>query len=112
MLLLLLLFVLLKAPAIYRIVCAGVRKQLLYEARQGTEGTIMFLTEDQLSELTGFIRPSKQIEWLQREGFEFRVAADGHPRVLRDHVFRLMGVTDIAAKRKTAPDFTSVRKVA
>jgi hypothetical protein len=72
----------------------------------------MFLTDIQLEELTGFVRPSKQIEWLRSEGFEFRIAADGHPRVLRDHVFRLMGATDIAAKRKTAPDFTSLRKVA
>jgi len=72
----------------------------------------MFLTTDQLAELTGFIRPSKQIEWLRREGFEFRIAADGHPRVLRDHVFRLMGVSDIATKRKSSPDFTSLRKVA
>ncbi len=72
----------------------------------------IFMTSDQLHGLTGFVRPSKQIEWLRHEGFEFRIAADGHPRVLRDHVFRLMGVTDIAAKRKTAPDFTSLRRMA
>jgi hypothetical protein len=71
----------------------------------------MFLADEDLATLTGFARPSKQIEWLRREGFEFRVAADGHPRVLRDHVLRLMGV-DVAAKRKTSPDFTSLRKVA
>jgi hypothetical protein len=69
---------------------------------------MMFLTEPQIAELTGFVRPSKQIEWLQREGFEFRVAADGHPRVLRDHVFRMMGVIDLASRRRTTPDFSTV----
>lgn len=68
----------------------------------------MFLTEDDLIGLTGFIRPSKQIAWLQREGFKFRVAADGHPRVLRDHVLKLMGVTDIATRRRSEPDFSSL----
>ena len=69
----------------------------------------MFLTAEDLQSLTGFTRPSKQIEWLRGQGFEFRVAADGHPRVLRDHVLRLMGAIDIASRRRTAPDFSSLR---
>lgn len=72
----------------------------------------MFLDDSDLRSLTGFIRPSKQIEWLRREGFTFRIAADGHPRVLRQHVLALMGITDIATRRKTSPDFTALRKVA
>lgn len=69
----------------------------------------MLLTAADLSELTGFIRPSKQIEWLQREGFTFRIAADGHPRVDRAHYLKMMGATDIAAKRRTGPDFSTLR---
>lgn len=69
----------------------------------------MLLTPDDIQSLTGFIRPSKQIEWLQREGFTFRVAADGHPRVDRSHYLKMMGVADIAAKRRTAPDFSTLR---
>jgi Domain of unknown function (DUF4224) len=72
----------------------------------------MFLDDEELVTLTGFYRPSKQIEWLRHEGFEFRVSADGHPRVLREHVTKLMGGSGITAKRKTAPDFTSLLKVA
>lgn len=72
----------------------------------------MFLTATDLHDLTGYARPSKQIAWLRGEGFTFRVAADGHPRVLRAHVLTLMGVTDIAIRRKTAPDFASLAKVA
>jgi len=69
----------------------------------------MLLTPDDLQSLTGFIRPSKQIEWLRREGFTFRVAADGHPRVDRAHYLKMMGVADIAAKRRTTPDFSTLR---
>jgi hypothetical protein len=69
----------------------------------------MLLTPDDLRDLTGFIRPSKQIEWLQREGFMYRVAADGHPRVDREHYLKMMGVADMASKRRTAPDFSTLR---
>jgi Domain of unknown function (DUF4224) len=68
----------------------------------------MFLTDTDLQQLTGFIQPSKQIGWLQREDIKFRVAADGHPRVLREHLFKLMGVTDIATRRRSAPDFSTM----
>lgn len=68
----------------------------------------MFLSEADLASLTGFSRKSKQADWLRKEGFVFKIAADGHPRVLREHVFKQMGVTDIASKRKTRPDFSSV----
>lgn len=70
---------------------------------------MLLLTEIELHKLTGYRRPSKQIEWLRREGFEFRVAADGHPRVLREHAMRQMGVTDIATRRRTSPDFSALR---
>lgn len=56
----------------------------------------MFLTDAQIAELTGFIRPRKQIEWLQREGFEFRVAADGHPQGAAD---RLKGQTNACSQQ-------------
>lgn len=64
----------------------------------------MFLSEAELAELTGYIRPSKQIQWLKREGFSFRVSADGHPRVLQSHILQLMG-----GERKTSPNFSAMR---
>lgn len=69
----------------------------------------LLLSDTDLHALTGFIRPGKQIEWLQREGFTFRIAADGHPRVDRAHYLKMMGVTDLAARRRTAPDFSALR---
>lgn len=69
----------------------------------------MLLTADDLRSLTGFARPSKQIGWLQREGFTFRIAADGHPRVDRDHYLKMMGAIDLAARRRSTPDFSVLR---
>lgn len=69
----------------------------------------LLLTHHELRALTGFIRPRNQISWLQREGFTFRVAADGHPRVDRSHYLKMMGVTDISARRRTSPDFSALR---
>ncbi len=82
--------------------------------RDATSGErhAMFLDETEVLDLTGYARPTKQIEWLRREGFAFRVAADGHPRVLRAHVFRLMGAQETAPKQKTTPNFTGLSKVA
>lgn len=71
--------------------------------------TDLLLSEADLQALTGYARPGKQIDWLRREGFTFRVGADGHPRVDRAHYLKMMGVTDLAARRRTAPDFSALR---
>lgn len=43
----------------------------------------LLLTRDEVRELTGYQRPSKQIAKLKEYGIRHIVAADGHPRVLR-----------------------------
>lgn len=68
----------------------------------------MFLTEAEVADLTGYIKPSKQIQWLMRQGFNFRIAADGHPRVARDHVLKVMGATSGNVRAKTEPNFSGV----
>jgi hypothetical protein len=44
----------------------------------------MFLTAAQLAELTGYVKPSKQIEWLRRNGVPHFVNAAGRPVVKAD----------------------------
>ena len=46
----------------------------------------MFLTRAEIAELTGYVRPSKQIEWLARNGVKHWVAATGWPMVPRSAV--------------------------
>jgi hypothetical protein len=75
-------------------------------------GTNLFLTASELFDLTGYKIPSKQKAWLQGQGFIFRVAADGRPRVDRSHYLKLMGgAAEVAQYPKTRPDFTSLRKL-
>lgn len=69
----------------------------------------MVLTDSDLLSLTDYARPSKQIEWLRREGFTFKVGRDGHPKVDRDHYQKMMGATSGQARRMTEPDFSSLR---
>ena len=43
----------------------------------------MFLTDDELFELTGYRQSSKQIAMLRKQGVPFNVNASGHPKVAR-----------------------------
>ena len=55
---------------------------------QGTHHVMMFLTAEQLEDLTGRKQPAAQIRWLRRNGVHHFVRADGHPRVLSDALRR------------------------
>jgi hypothetical protein len=46
----------------------------------------MFLSADDLADLTGRRRSSAQIRWLSAQGLRFVLGADGRPRVLRAEV--------------------------
>ena len=43
-----------------------------------------FLTPAELEQLTGYVKPSKQIEWLRRHGVPHFVNAAGRPVVRAD----------------------------
>jgi hypothetical protein len=43
----------------------------------------MFLSEDELADLTGYKQARKQIAMLRRQGVPFHVNAAGHPKVAR-----------------------------
>jgi len=75
--------------------------------------TSLFLSEDDLHELTGFQKPKKQIEWLRAQGFIFRIAGDGHPRVDRSHYLKLMGGSADTQRQhqKTVPNFAPLLKL-
>lgn len=51
----------------------------------------MFLTEQEVVELTGYTKPSAQIKWLQAEKFGYVVGGDGVPKVLREVVVSRLG---------------------
>jgi hypothetical protein len=51
----------------------------------------LFLTDEEIQDLTERKRRSAQIRWLQRNGIKHTLSADGHPRVLRSHLERILG---------------------
>ena len=51
----------------------------------------MFLTDDELRDLTGKARPSAQVRVLRAMGIEHRVRPDGSLAVSRSHVEGLLG---------------------
>lgn len=67
----------------------------------------MFLTADQLGELTGYRKPALQRRWLVQNGYRFDVRADGRPAVL---VAQVEARQTPRSKRHSAelPDFSSL----
>lgn len=72
----------------------------------------LFLTAEELRDLTGYQKPGRQIAWLRAQGFTFRIAADGHPRVDRSHYLKLMGGMIEAKHKKTEPNFSGLLNLA
>lgn len=64
----------------------------------------MFLTRNQVVELTGYRRPSKQINQLRSMGLRFFVAADGHPRVPES------AINGERKENRRGPDFSALEK--
>ena len=58
----------------------------------------MFLTEEEVSELTGYKRARDQVRWLERERFGFVIDGNGRPKVLREVV--LARLRSVSSKRK------------
>ncbi|UQY33549.1 DUF4224 domain-containing protein [Pseudomonas fulva] len=60
----------------------------------------MFLSQDEVAELTGYARPSAQIKWLKEQGFGYVVGGDGVPKVLREVVLSRLSVSGNKQKRE------------
>lgn len=62
----------------------------------------MFLTQSELAELTERKRKGEQIAWLKANGYHYAIGANGHARVLREHLqARLCGAISMAAAPAT-----------
>lgn len=48
----------------------------------------MFLTPDELAQLTGYKTSGRQIDWLRRHGITFTINALGRPVVPREAVYQ------------------------
>lgn len=51
----------------------------------------MFLTAEEVAELTGYVKTYAQIKWLQAEKYGFAIDGYGKPKVLRQVVLGRLG---------------------
>ncbi len=60
------------------------------------------LTDQEMVEITDYVRPSFQIRILREWGIPFVVGRDGHPKVLREHLKAISGAR-ATARREAEP---------
>lgn len=74
----------------------------------------MFLTADQLSELTGYQRHADQRKWLKARGWVFEVAATGRPIVSQAYAQQRLGgaVSPTPTIQAWQPNVAAIRKAA
>lgn len=69
----------------------------------------LFLTPDELAQLTGLQRPAAQCRWLTRNGYRFEVGGDRQPKVLRAQLEARQGLNSKA--RTAGPDFSALDRL-
>jgi hypothetical protein len=65
----------------------------------------LFLTPEQLQELTGYVQPAAQIRWLRKSGIQHYIRADGHPVV----PLAALNPREPPAKARVGPDLDAIR---
>lgn len=71
----------------------------------------MFLTQSELAELTERKRKGEQIAWLKANGYLFAIGANGHARVLREHMqARLCSGSVVAIPASLEPNWSAMER--
>lgn len=68
----------------------------------------MFLTAEELAELTGYILPAYQRRWLTAHAYPHEVAASGRPVVARSYVDGRLG-GKVAVPPKSSPNLAALK---
>ncbi len=55
---------------------------------------MMFISQDEVAELTGYQQPKRQAKWLADNGYRFALDAAGRPKALRSEIERRLGKTE------------------
>lgn len=63
----------------------------------------MFLSNDELRELSGYQKPTAQMRWLEAQGIAYLVGGDGLIKVLRSVVIARLGGTAPAEAKAREP---------
>lgn len=69
----------------------------------------IYLTIEELKEITGRVNATAQIKWLRSQGFTVLLRADGRPLVSRNHFEAMMGGQHYQSKAQVyEPDFSTL----
>jgi len=66
---------------------------------------LLFLTHDELVELTDLKIPSAQIRWLKSHAYPFEIGASGKPKVLRALLMQRLAIP----AKQSEPNFDAIR---
>lgn len=77
---------------------------------------MIFLSEDELRELTGYALRSKQIDWLRKNNWKFEVTGQLKPRVARSYFEVRLGGNTVAiltanSEVEKRPNFAAISRI-
>jgi hypothetical protein len=71
----------------------------------------MFLTDEEIFNLTGYKQTASQIKWLRQNGFKFLIGGDGKPRIMTSYLESIIGSYNISTpKKRVEPNFKNLEK--
>lgn len=72
----------------------------------------LFLSPEDLHDLTGYKVGHYQATWLKSHGYPYELTISGKPRVLRAFVEKKLGLASADVSPQTKPDFSHWQKAA
>lgn len=70
---------------------------------------LLFLTSDELKELTDLKISKAQIRWLSKHNYPYEIGASGKPKVLRSFLMEKLNATFQSNTNKQEPNFDAIR---
>jgi len=71
--------------------------------------SILFLSSQELTDLTDYKIPKAQIRWLDKNNYPYEIAASGKPKVLREYVMRKLMTISLSSTPTNEPNFDAIR---
>ena len=71
--------------------------------------SIIFLTQEEIKDLTDRKIPKAQIRWLKNNAYPFEVGASGKPKVLRSLVLERLKSCTTSLSNSNEPNFDAIR---
>lgn len=68
----------------------------------------MFLTKNELRDLTSYKFREKQIQWLRDRGYKHEISANGQPKVLKSYIESILGLNNQKYDKSSSPDFSAL----